>query len=323
MDIVVGGSGFLGQNLARALLKDNRDVLLCDKTAVESEDLRSVPFKQIDVTQPETLESIGAGPDDTIYHFAANLLVPIPPRRERHAFFFDVNYTGTVNLLKYLKNQGSGRVVYFTTDMVYGRGKDEMRKEDDLREPLGPYGESKLQSELLCEEYRKDGMRITIFRPRLIIGPGRLGILTKLFKLIELNLPVPMIGNGRNFYQFISVYDCVQASLLAAENGVPNAEYNLGSKNPPTVRQLLGGLIKDVKSKSILVPTPAPFVKACLSALDHLGTPLMDPEQYIIANEDCVLSTEKIERELGWQPAHSDVDMLRSAYDEYISLKKS
>ena len=321
MDIVVGGSGFLGQNLARALLKEKRDVLICDKNAVESTDLQSVPFRQIDVTKPASLENIGAGPDDTIYHFAANLLVPIPPRRERHAFFFDVNYTGTVNLLNYLKKQGCSRVVYFTTDMVYGRGKEDLRKEDDPREPLGPYGESKLQSELLCEEYRKDGMRITIFRPRLIIGPGRLGILTKLFKLIDSNLPVPMIGNGKNYYQFISVYDCVLASMLAVDKGIPNAEYNLGSKNPPTVRGLLGGLIRDVGSKSILVPTPAPMVKACLAALDHLGMPLMDPEQYVIANEDCVLSTEKAERELGWHAEHSDVAMLRSAYDEYISYK--
>ena len=90
MDIVVGGSGFLGQNLARKLLKENRDVLICDKKIVENTDLQSVPFRQIDVTQPATLDSIGAGPEDTVYHFAANLLVPIPPRRKRHDFFFDV-----------------------------------------------------------------------------------------------------------------------------------------------------------------------------------------------------------------------------------------
>ena len=180
--------------MARALLKENRDVLICDKKAVESADLHSVPFKRIDITQPTTLESIGAGPEDTIYHFAANLLVPIPPRRERRAYFFDVNYAGTVNLLNYLKSQGSNRVVYFTTDMVYGRGKDELRKEDDPRRPLGPYGESKLKSELLCEQHHRDGMRITIFRLRLIIGPGAPG---HFHQAVQIDRPQPARSDDR------------------------------------------------------------------------------------------------------------------------------
>jgi dTDP-glucose 4,6-dehydratase len=58
-------------------------------------------------------------------------------------------------------------------------------------------------------------MNISMFRPRLIIGPGRLGILEKLFKLIDMNLPVPMIGSGKNPYQFISVFDCAEACAPA------------------------------------------------------------------------------------------------------------
>ena len=70
-------------------------------------------------------------------------------------------------------------------------------------------------------------MNISLFRPRLIIGPGRLGILEKLFKLIDWNLPVPMIGSGRNPYQFISVFDCAEAARLAWKAGVPNEAHSL------------------------------------------------------------------------------------------------
>jgi nucleoside-diphosphate-sugar epimerase len=111
-------------------------------------------------------------------------------------------------------------------------------------------------------------MNISLFRPRLIIGPGRLGILEKLFKLIDWNLPVPMIGSGRNPYQFISVFDCAEAARLAWKAGVPNEAYNLGSLNPPPVRKLLGDLIKHAGSKSILVPTPGWAVKRTLDLLD-------------------------------------------------------
>ena len=87
--------------------------------------------------------------------------------------------------------------------------------------PLGEYGLSKLKTEELAAEWRKHGMNISLFRPRLIIGPGRLGILEKLFKLIDWNLPVPMIGSGKNPYQFISVFDCAEAARLAWKAGVP------------------------------------------------------------------------------------------------------
>ncbi|MGO4839395.1 NAD-dependent epimerase/dehydratase family protein, partial [Rhizobiaceae sp. 2RAB30] len=162
---------------------------------------------------------------------------------------------------------------------------------------------------------------ISLFRPRLIIGPGRLGILSKLFKLIDWNLPVPMIGSGRNPYQFISVFDCAEAARLAWKAGVPNQAYNLGSLNPPPVRKLLGDLVRHAGSKSILLPTPGWAVKRTLDLLDLLNMPIMDPEQYLIADEMCVLDVSKAERELGWVPRYRDEDMLIAAYSEYRAAK--
>jgi dTDP-glucose 4,6-dehydratase len=160
-------------------------------------------------------------------------------------------------------------------------------------------------------------MNISLFRPRLIIGPGRLGILAKLFKLIDLNLPVPMIGSGKNPYQFISVFDCASAAHAAFTAGVPNEVYNLGSLNPPTTRELLTKLIKHAGSKSLLVPTPGWAVKRTLDLLDFMNMPIMDPEQYLIADEMCILDVSKGKRELGWVPQYRDEDMLVAAYTEY------
>ena len=151
----------------------------------------------------------------------------------------------------------------------------------------------------------------------MIIGPGRLGILESLFKLIDKNLPVPTIGGGRNFYQFISVSDCAEICLAAVEKGVPNEAYNVGSLNPPDVRALLKTLIKSAQSKSIVVPTPAFAVKFVLGLLDKINKPLLDPEQYLIADETCILSMEKAKRELDWEPADDDIDMLIAAYDSW------
>ena len=212
---------------------------------------------------------------------------------------------------------GAKSLVHFTTDMVYGHTYVWPQTEDHACKPLGEYGLSKLKTEELAADWRKRGMNITLFRPRLIIGPGRLGILAKLFKLIDSNLPVPMIGSGRNPYQFISVFDCAFAAYAAYRAGVPNEVYNLGSLNPPPVRKLLGDLVKHAGSKSILVPTPAWAVKRTLDFLDWLNMPLMDPEQYLIADEMCILDVSKGERELGWIPQYRDEDMLIAAYAEY------
>ena len=154
------------------------------------------------------------------------------------------------HLLSAMERRGCRQLVHFTTDMVYGYSKSVPQTEDHPTEPLGPYGESKLVTEEMCRAYRAKGMRISVFRPRLIIGPGRLGILTKLFKLIDAGLPVPMIGNGRNPYQFVSVYDCASAAVCAWKSGLPNSEYNIGSADPPSVRDLLGRLIEEAGSRS-------------------------------------------------------------------------
>jgi dTDP-glucose 4,6-dehydratase len=47
----------------------------------------------------------------------------------------------------------------------------------------------------------------------------------------------------------------------------------------------------------------------------------MDPEQYMIADEDCLLDTNKAKNELGWRPRFDDTDMLLAAYREYRAAK--
>jgi len=318
--IIFGGDGFLGTELTKKLVASGEQVVVCDlKQTVASGIYESnlVTFVELDVTKPEDFEKLAISSEDVPYHFAARLLVPIIPRAQRKEYFWTALYDGTKNVLEYLERHNNHKMIYYTTDMVYGHTLEDPRTEDHHREPLGPYGDAKLATEFLCEEYRDKGFNITIFRPRLIIGPGRLGILEKLFKLIDKNLPVPTIGNGKNYYQFISVSDCADAVICAVEKGVPNEAFNLGSLNPPTVNALLKGLIDHAGSKSILIPTPAFAVKFVLNILDRIGTPLMDPEQYLIADETCVLDVSKGKNILGWEPKDTDEAMLLAAYQDY------
>ncbi|MAS13059.1 MAG: NAD-dependent dehydratase [Nitratireductor sp.] len=319
--IIFGGDGFVGRHLAPKLVADGEEVIVADIVKSDLPHYRQVEFVHCDVTDPAAIEAVGMKADDMVYNLSAKMLSPIQVRAKRHDFFYPVNYHGTVNIIEAMDKAGAKNLVHFTTDMIYGHTVTYPMTEDHPVSPLGEYGQSKLDTEVLAAEWRKRGMNISLFRPRLIIGPGRLGILEKLFKLVDMNLPVPMIGSGKNPYQFISVFDCAEAARLAWKAGVPNEAYNLGSLNPPPVRKLLGDLVKHAGSKSILVPTPGWAVKRTLDLLDRMNMPLMDPEQYLIADEMCVLDVSKGERDLGWVPQYNDGDMLIAAYDEYRAKK--
>jgi dTDP-glucose 4,6-dehydratase len=213
--IIFGGNGFVGHHLARELAGQGEEVLVADIDRSDYEHYRDVGFMKVDVTDSAQVAAVPIGPDDAVYNMAAKMLAPLQVRAKRHDFFWPVNFHGAGNIMNAMSNADASRLVQFTTDMIYGHTVVSPQTEDHPQAPLGEYGKSKLATEKLCEEWRTRGMNISIFRPRLIIGPGRLGILEKLFKLIDLNLPVPMIGSGKAPYQFISVYDCAEAARLA------------------------------------------------------------------------------------------------------------
>ncbi|MBL8581106.1 MAG: NAD(P)-dependent oxidoreductase [Rhizobiaceae bacterium] len=319
--VIFGGDGFVGRHLAPKLVAEGEEVVVADIAKSDLPHYRKARHVNCDVTDRASVQAVGLKADDMVYNLSAKMLSPIQVRAKRHEFFWPVNYHGTEHIMQAMGKVGAPRLVHFTTDMIYGHTVTWPMTEDHPVAPLGEYGQSKWETEKLAAEWRQRGMNISLFRPRLIIGPGRLGILAKLFKLIDWNLPVPMIGSGRNPYQFISVFDCAEAARLAWKAGVPNEAYNLGSLNPPPVRKLLGDLVRHAGSKSFLVPTPGWAVKRTLDMLDWMNMPIMDPEQYLIADEDCVLDVSKGERQLGWVPKYRDEDMLIAAYDEYRASK--
>lgn len=314
--IVTGGSGFVGERLVAALLARGERVVvfdLCPPTNM------CVDYVRGDIEVADDLARLDLRPDDIVHHLAARQFHGAVPRPGRDAWFSAVNEHGTVNLLAAMARSGCNRLVFFSTDMTYGRPETSPVPPHHRQQPIGPYGRSKLAAELAIRSAITDtGLRATIFRPRLIAGAGRLGILAKLFRLIVLNLPVPMIGSGRNRYQMIAVSDCVAAALRAVDRGFPLGPFNLGSEAPPTVRDLLQGLIDRAGSSSCLVATPARPLQAVLAGLDRVGATLLYPEQFAIADIDYILDTSTTGDALDWTPARRDADILYEAFRHFV-----
>ena len=316
--VLLGGNGFLGRELARLLLAGRDDVHVVDLAPNPAPELvglqGNLQYTQADISDLAQLRSVPLGRDDTVHHLASKLLIPNRPRFGRDAYFAACNVTGTNNVLRWMSEAGAAEMVFWSTDMVYGPALTSPRSEEHPRRPFGAYGRSKVAAEDIVMAARKQGFRVTIFRPRLIIGPGRLGIFERLFKLIAHSLPVPLIGQGSNRFQFISASDCARASILAAKKRCPDIEINLGSANPPRVYDLLSDLIHRANSTSRIVRTPAGLVKGVLAIMAALTISPMDPEQFLIADQDVVLDISRAAQVLNWKPADSDQDMLFAAY---------
>lgn len=313
--IIVGGSGFLGEYVTELLLQKGYEVIILDILPPKK---NTTKFLELDLTKDFEFKFFF---DDIVIHLAARQYHLKPPCKNRQEYFFELNVFGTQRLLRVMEKSGCKNLIYFSTDMIYGKPQYLPLNSSHPKNPFGDYGKSKLMSEKICESYRDKGFNIGIFRPRMIVGRGRFGILLKLFWLMDLGLPILMIGGGTNCYQMVSAKDCATAVLLCIEHKIPNASLNLGSANPPKVRDLLKEIVQIAKSNSIVVPTWGRAVKKCLEILEFLGIEVMYKEQYEIADEEYIVDISEAKKVLGWVPIYEDRDMLIEAYEEYKKIK--
>lgn len=320
--ILIGGNGFLGREMVRQVLARGDQAVVVDlpESYLRFPDpgVAGIDHVRGDISAPGALDGVVLVPGDVVHHLATRLITPNEPRFGRDAYFRVCAVDGTREILAWMKRQRARRLVFWSTDMVYGPAVEVPRTENHPRHPFGPYGRSKVAAEdIVTASVAKGEVSATMFRPRLILGPGRLGILEVLFKLIDRGWPVPLIGPGVNRFQFVSVADCARASLLAADRGCPDGVYNLGSENSPTVYELMSEFIRRSGSKSRLIRTPGGAVKGVLRLLHLFRVSPMDPEQFEIADLEVALDITATKRDLGWQPLHGDTDLLTAAYQAY------
>jgi dTDP-glucose 4,6-dehydratase len=207
--------------------------------------------------------------------------------------------------------------------MVYGLTNGLIIDEKFKPNPIAEYGKSKLKAEKSLRKSAKNYLPLTIFRPRLISGPGRLGVFIKLFNLIDKSKTIPLIGNGLNCYQMVSVDDCVSAILLSLEKNIIDDTFNLASDKKILVIDLIKNLIIYSKSNSKLLPINSLVIKTGLYLADLVGLTLLYKEQYSIADKDIFLDISKAQKKLNWKPKFNDLEMIKTSYDYWQNLKKN
>jgi nucleoside-diphosphate-sugar epimerase len=308
---ITGGSGFLGVHLADRLLERGVAVRTLDLEPLDHALVaRGARALVGDVRSPAAAEAL-CRDVEVLVHAAA--LLPSAGGRGK---LRSVNVEGTATVLAAAAAAGVRRVIFVSSAVVYGL-EPGPRRETSAPAPIEAYGESKLEAERVCRDFRSRGLEAVVLRPQACIGPGRLGLFGILFEWIHQSRRIYTLGSGQNRYQLLAVKDLAAAIEAAAELPVADQTFNLGAQRFATVSEELRALIAHAASGSSVTALPAAPARALLRALTLARVSPLAPWHYLSADRDVVVDTTRAERALGWVPLSSNGGALAAAYDWY------
>jgi nucleoside-diphosphate-sugar epimerase len=317
--VVTGGAGFLGYHISQKInrITDFSNTVFFDIAKFEENEYdKGIKCIYGDVRDKKQMDEMMKGVD-VVIHCAAAL--PLWKKKD----IYETNIDGTRNVLDSSLKNNVNRVVHISSTAVYGVPDVHPLFESHPRHGVGPYGESKVNAEEVCEEYRKKGLPVCILRPKSFIGTARLGVFQILYDWVESGVKIPIIGNGKNRYQLFEVEDLVDAILLASTLPLEkvNDTFNVGAKDFKTVNEDVGAMCEYAGTGSKVMPTPAGLVKPALRLFEILNLSPLYKWIYGTADTDSFVSIDKAMNQLGWVPKYSNSDALIRSYQWYLDNK--
>ena len=206
---------------------------------------------------------------------------------------------------------------HMSSSAVFGSPTEmPITNETPLR-PIEIYGRAKLAAEELVKQAGREGMPVSVTRPRTIVGPGRLGIFEILFDWIRDGANIYIIGPGTYPFQFINVDDLSEVSILSALRERPGI-FNAGTDRFGSLRQDLGALIAHAGSPSRIKSLPVSLAIGSLTVLDWLRLSPLGPWHYKTYHKPFYFDVQPTKDALGWTPKFDNVSILTEAYDSFV-----
>jgi len=311
--LITGGAGFLGINLIRHLLARGYEISSLDVEEFDYPERGRIETIKADIRDKALVDRAMEG-IDLVVHTAAALPLYSPED------IYTTDVEGTRNVLEAARRHGVERVVHVSSTAVYGIPDHHPLYETDKLEGVGPYGQAKIQAEMICLEYRARGMMVPIIRPKSFVGPERLGVFALLYDWAFTGHNFPMIGSGNNRYQLLDVEDLCEAiylTLTLPEEQV-NDTFNIGAKEFTTMKEDYQAVLDYAGHGKKVVGFPAAPAIWGLRILDKLGLSPLYKWVYETASKDSFVSIEKAERELGFRPKCSNKDALLRNFRWYL-----
>ncbi len=310
---ITGGAGYIGSATAEALLKNGHSVTVYDSLVTGHR--AAVPpgakFIHADLGDSHALTSaLTAERFDAILHFAA--FIEAGESMRDPGRFYHNNLANSLALIETAVRAGVKRFVLSSTAAVY-RSSDEPLSEESPLGPINVYGHTKLMVEQVLDWYRQiHGLHFAALRYFNASGalPGRGEAHQPESHLIPLVLRVALgqreavtifgsdypTPDGTCIRDYIHIADLVSAHLLALEalGEHDRLIYNLGNGQGYSIREV-------IETARAVTGHPIPAIEAPRRP--------GDPARL-------VASSQKIRRELGWQPQHPTLhEIIASAWE--------
>ena len=294
--LVTGGAGFIGSHVVVALVARGYEVHVLDNLSTGRRE--NVP-DGVRLHEGDLRADIAAACDEArpelCFHLAAQ--ADVGTSVEKPDLDADVNVLGTVRLLEAARRHGAQIVFTSTGGAMYGECERPAR-EDDPREPLSPYGASKLAGEEYLSTWnRLYGTRHVSLRLANVFGPRQLaklegGVIAIFMDRLRAGERVRIFGDGEQQRDFVHVGDVARALLAAAGND--GGVFNVGTGVATSVNELYDAC-RRVSGTADGEPEYAP------------------PRQGDLRRS--VLDPSRAERELGWRREHDLESGLRATWD--------
>jgi nucleoside-diphosphate-sugar epimerase len=306
--LLTGATGFIGQNLARALVDKGDSVRCLVRMNSDSTYLRGlgVDLTFGDVSDADSVmkatENI-----DIVYHLAAI-------RGELNCIDYEtyrrVNVGGTKNLLDASIKRNINKFVYCSSVGVIGWWPQPPADENTPCNPYGKYHTTKLEAEKLVQSYcDKRGLNTTIIRPVITYGNDKSGFVLNLARLIKAGR-FRIIGNGNNNMHLVSIVNLIDGFMLAVNHpGSRGRIYIIADEHPITINDLTSIIARSINARIPTVKIPLAFARiagiGCELAYKFLRTgsePLVTPVKVDLLSKNRFYSISRAREELGYSP---------------------
>jgi len=268
MDLVTGGTGFIGAHVVRALLRRGRSVRCLARAFSRRRNLEGLDIEVVtgDVTDPPSLSRALAG-IETVYHCAADYRLYAADPRALYAS----NVAGTENVLRAASDSGVRRVVHTSSVGALGLAADGAAADETTpvaaASMIGHYKRSKFEAERVAEKWAAKGLPVVIVNPSTPVGELDIKP-TPTGKMIVdfLNRRMPAyVDTGLNL---VDARDVAQGHILAAERGRTGEKYILGNRNM-TLKEILDALsgLTGLPSPGLRLPHWVPLAAAAADTL--------------------------------------------------------
>ena len=256
--VVTGGAGFIGKNIVKLLIKQNHEVEVVDnlhsgKISNLEEVNDQIKFHNCDILDIKKMEEICKDVDGIFHQAALTVVQESYTKKEQ---YYKVNVEGTENIFNLAKKYNF-KVIFASSSSIYGNTNCIPIKENFDRNPINPYGQTKLEDEYLAEKFWRMGVDIIGLRYFNVFGERQsknyAGVIKLFLERIESHNPPIINGNGSQIRDFVYVKDVVQANIMALESNVKSGFINIGTGKTISILELANQIVKSSNLKLDLI----------------------------------------------------------------------